>query len=428
LEEKMKKFSIFVGAILVVMTFGANIFAQPAWTPQTSPTTQNLNSASAVSTDLCWMSGESGAVIRTTNGGTTWTLVNAGLAGLNFYNLFAIDANECWLGQDDGTLWHTTNGGANWTFIVLSPTPIFINIIHFFDANYGFIQGDPVGNQWRYYITTDGGLNWTLPPNTPNSVGTEAGWNNSYCALDTGHIWWGTNATKIWKGSLRGPFSSYPSGSANYSFGVAFDDANTGVALVNTSGTTNQPCLRSTNGGTSWASMGFTPAGIAYGIKAVPGTGYMWISATTGIARSTNSGTSFTNQFTLPANQAGFCISMANINCGWVGTQAGHIYKYTDNVGIGTPITTPTKFELKQNYPNPFNPQTTIYFSLAQTGYVTLKIYNMLGQSVMTLIDGVETAGEHYTTFNASNLPSGTYFYTMKSGDFTETRSMVLVK
>jgi photosystem II stability/assembly factor-like uncharacterized protein len=428
----MKKFSISAGVILVVFVLGANVFAQPSWTPQTSPTTQNLNSASAVSNDLCWMSGESGAVIRTTNGGTTWTLNNTGLAGLNFYSVFAINATECWLGQDDGTLWHTTNAGANWSYLVLQPTPIFINVIHFFDANYGFVQGDPVANQWRYYITTNGGANWTLPPNTPNSVGTEAGWNNSYAALDTGHIWWGTNANKIWKGSLRGPFTSSSVGGSNpNSFGVAFNDANTGVAIITTSSYGPAVISVTNNGGTSWSNGSYTPTQTPYGLKAIPGTGYMWMSTGTSttagsILRSTNSGVSWTSQYSM--SYAGFCISMANINCGWAGTSGGHIFKYTDNVGIGTPITTPTKFELKQNYPNPFNPQTTIDFTLEKTGYITLKIYNLLGQNVMTLIDGVETAGEHSTIFNASSLPSGTYFYTLKSGDNTETRSMILVK
>lgn len=423
----MKKFYLIVSMLLMT----AGLFAQGTWTQQTSPVTSDLNSAWAVNTNIAWMCGPTGVVVRTTNGGTTWARVDAGLAGNDFYSICALDVNNCWVGAGDGGLWHTTNGGTNWAFVALSPATPFIDVVHFFDANFGFVMGDPSANQWRYYITTNGGANWTFGTNSPPSVGTEAGWNNSYMALDTGHIWWGTNVGKIWKGSFRGPFTGVTYSGANiYSFGIAFNDANTGVTAVVTSGSVPGPVLLSTNGGTSWSNGSFTPAQTPFGLRGIPGTGYMWMtcgSTTAGtIYRSTNSGTSFTSQLTM-AN-SGYAVSMANINCGWCGTATGKIYKYTDNVGIGNPITTPTKFELGQNYPNPFNPQTTIDFSLAQTGYISLKVYNLLGQEVMTLIDGVETAGPHSVFFNASSLPSGVYFYTMKSGDFTDTKSLMLVK
>lgn len=417
----MKKISL--SAVLVIFLFAANTFAQPTWTQQTSPVTTDYNSVWAVSTNVCWVAGPSGVVAKTTNGGTTWALANTGLAGNDFYSIWASDANNCWAGAGDGGLWHTTNGGANWSFITLTPATPFVDVVHFWDANYGFVLGDPSASQWRYYITSNGGANWTLGANAPASVGTEAGWNNSYGTTDTAHIWWGTNATKIWRGGFKSAFTSSPTGSNANSFGVWFNDVNTGVACFQTG-----PNQLSTNGGATWTVSGYTPTGTPFGLRGVLGTQYIWIATASQIARSTNNGTSFTSQFTLPAGQSGYGISMANINCGWVCTATGKIYKYTDNVGIQPPISTPTKFELKQNYPNPFNPQTTIDFSLEQTGYVTLKIYNLLGQEVMTLIDGVETAGNHTTTFNASNLPSGTYFYTMKSGDNTATRSLVLVK
>lgn len=417
----MKKISL--GAVLFVLLFAANVFAQGTWTAQTSPTTQDYNSCWAVSVDVAWMCGPSGTAVRTTNGGSTWTLVNSGLAGNDFYSVYAFDANNCWLGAGDGGLWHTTNGGTNWAFITLSPATPFIDAVYFWDNNLGFVMGDPSASTWRYYITTNGGANWTFGTNSPAAVGTEAGWNNSWGSTDTAHIWWGTNASKIWKGSFKGPYTAgLTTGSAN-SFGVWFNNPTTGVACFQTGAN-----KVSVDGGTTWTTNAYTPTGTPFGLRGVLGTQYIWISTASQIARSTNNGTSFTSQFTLPAGQSGYCVGMANINCGWVGTATGKIYKYTDNVGIEPPISTPTKFELKQNYPNPFNPQTTIDFSLEKTGYVTLKIYNLLGQEVMTLIDGVETAGNHTTTFNAANLPSGTYFYTMKSGDNTATKSLVLVK
>ncbi len=88
----------------------------------------------------------------------------------------------------------------------------------------------------------------------------------------------------------------------------------------------------------------------------------------------------------------------------------------------------PEQFKLSQNYPNPFNPVTRISYSVPKNVYVTLKVYNILGKEVATLIDRFETAGEHSFTYDAANMPSGAYFCTLKAGDYTETKKMVLVK
>ena len=90
-----------------------------------------------------------------------------------------------------------------------------------------------------------------------------------------------------------------------------------------------------------------------------------------------------------------------------------------------------TKLEgnaLAQNYPNPFNPSTEIRYSLTNESKVSLKVYNALGSEVATLVDRSESAGEHNVNFNADNLPSGTYFYTLKAGMFSQTKRMVLSK
>jgi hypothetical protein len=88
----------------------------------------------------------------------------------------------------------------------------------------------------------------------------------------------------------------------------------------------------------------------------------------------------------------------------------------------------PKNYTLKQNYPNPFNPVTKIEYSLPQNSYITLKVYNILGKEVATLADKYERAGNHVVTYDAANLASGIYFYTLKSGDFTQTKKMTLIK
>lgn len=88
----------------------------------------------------------------------------------------------------------------------------------------------------------------------------------------------------------------------------------------------------------------------------------------------------------------------------------------------------PVDFKLSQNYPNPFNPSTKISFSIPRSGFVTLKIYDVLGKEVATLIEKEMKVGSHSITWNAVNVPSGIYFYRIMAGNYTMTKKMVLLK
>ncbi|HEX3074765.1 MAG TPA: T9SS type A sorting domain-containing protein, partial [Ignavibacteriales bacterium] len=90
----------------------------------------------------------------------------------------------------------------------------------------------------------------------------------------------------------------------------------------------------------------------------------------------------------------------------------------------------PVLYSLSQNYPNPFNPSTTIKYSIAEAGKVELKIYNMLGQEITTLVNEMKNAGRHEVKFNAAgmNLSSGVYIYRIKSGSFVQTKKLMLIK
>jgi hypothetical protein len=89
---------------------------------------------------------------------------------------------------------------------------------------------------------------------------------------------------------------------------------------------------------------------------------------------------------------------------------------------------TPNSFKLYQNYPNPFNPSTTISFSLPQQGHVTLKVFDMLGREVATLLDGELNPGEHSVVYNAKKLASGVYYYRLRTSTFSQTKTMVMMK
>jgi hypothetical protein len=88
----------------------------------------------------------------------------------------------------------------------------------------------------------------------------------------------------------------------------------------------------------------------------------------------------------------------------------------------------PDQYELSQNYPNPFNPSTTIQFSLPIQTQLKINLYNMLGEQVAAIAEGMYESGYHKVTFNASNLPSGTYVYRLESSEFVQVKKMVLLK
>ena len=88
----------------------------------------------------------------------------------------------------------------------------------------------------------------------------------------------------------------------------------------------------------------------------------------------------------------------------------------------------PEDFALYQNYPNPFNPSTVIRFSIPKESFVTLKIYNSLGQEVQTLVQSLQHSGDHEVSFKPRHLSSGVYFYTLRAGDFQDSRKMLLLK
>lgn len=160
-------------------------------------------------------------------------------------------------------------------------------------------------------------------------------------------------------------------------------------------------------------------------------------------------------------NNAGFSIERKSDNGNWIrvgevsgaGTSTAVInYSFTDkNLGSGkynyrliqtdldgttkiynllyeVLIGIPEKFELNQNFPNPFNPSTVIRFALPVSGMVSLKVFNTMGEEVVTLVNSVKEAGSHSITFDASKLASGIYFYSLKTGDFSSVKKMSLIK
>jgi hypothetical protein len=115
---------------------------------------------------------------------------------------------------------------------------------------------------------------------------------------------------------------------------------------------------------------------------------------------------------------------------GWSAGATGTISKMTGiPVGINDPVSQiPSAYSLMQNYPNPFNPTTNITFALPTAGNVELKIYDITGKEVASLVNTYVNAGTHSVTFDAASYASGIYIYKITAGTFVDSKKMVLIK
>ena len=105
-----------------------------------------------------------------------------------------------------------------------------------------------------------------------------------------------------------------------------------------------------------------------------------------------------------------------------------YVYSNTISTDVEDTEQSPSEFSLSQNFPNPFNPATTINYQIPELSFVTLKVYDVLGNEIITLVNEEKTAGSYDLEFNAASLSSGVYFYRLQAGSFVETKKMVLMK
>lgn len=402
------------------------------WATNTSGTTNLLQAVCTVSDQVAWIAGATATVRKTIDGGTTWTNANpnTGVITGDVYNIFAIDANTAWLTTSPTAtfIYRTTNGGTNWAQ-VFTQTGGFIDGIFFNNATTGFAYGDPVGARWSLWKSTNGGVNWDSTGMYNPQAGTEAGWNNAISVIGN-NVWFGTNNTRIYHSTNYGATGSWTAqtttGNLN-TYAVWFTSATNGMCV----GTLPQI---TTNGGTNWTNA--TAPGGTGNLTSVGGKGtYFWTTQGNNIYGTSNFGTNWaatgigytgTNAMwgTFVGNNANGCIA------GWSVGAAGTLIKLN---GIVIGITNhqnevPKIFSLEQNYPNPFNPTTKIVFTMPKAGNVDLKVYDVLGKEVTTLVNEFKQAGKYSVDFNGTNLASGVYFYKIVAGDFTATKKMSLIK
>lgn len=358
-------------------------------------------------------------------------------------------------------IYKTTNEGQNW-LTLLSGSPS--NFLGLSVDSLGNIFGANVSN--GVMKSTDGGNNWAnIPITTFGNKNVQAvvcgkngvvvvGCNNggTFRSTDYGVTFPDTSLTGVTVVTLfvdrfnpniiyagassttgsTGFFISTNSGfsfsgpyNVNTCWGVMQKSPND-LYMVTTS--TGTPFTKSTNGGYNWSTVSAQP-GSMRGCS-LDLAGNIYINGNGGVFKSTNDGLSFVNAgVTASGNQI---VSHGNkMYAAVTGSTTGGVWIYTDTTLTSvTPVTTgiPKSFELKQNYPNPFNPVTIIGFSVPVTGLVTIKIFDVLGKEVWTLVNEKLQPGTYGTSFDGSKLTSGVYFYKISAGDFRETKKMLLVK
>jgi len=403
---------------LVRVVPGATPPPPSTWFEQTSGTTGALYSVSAPSDNNAWICGAAGKILRTTNGGT-WVATTAPDAN-DQYCIWGIDANTAVTTSSSASatfVYRTTNGGTNWT-TVFTQTGGFMDGFYFKDANNGIMYGDPVGGRLQVWRTTNGGANWD---STGQNITTAAaGWNNAMTGFGD-NVWIGTNTTTVFKTTNFGTNWTSQTSLQTNGYSLAFSSATTGLlggAELNIT----------TNGGTTWTAMTSIGTGNISGIT-YNGSAWFMTRQATPINISTNNGANWSVSYTAPAG-SNYHISKARTGSNiWAVRSNGGIAKYGTALGI-TPVYSETvkNYSLSQNYPNPFNPTTNIKFAIPTSGLVSLKVYNMLGKEVATLVSSNLSAGTYTYDFNASNLASGVYFYKLETANFSEVKKMSLIK
>lgn len=394
------------------------------WVEHYTNVTNNIWGIDFVNANTGYISAQ-GNLLKTTNGGTNW--INIFSHGLN--HLDFIDANTGYFGGED-SLFKTTNGGVTITRLNFSNSPGILNEIQFLNANTGFIIGK-YNITWK---TTNGGDNWNILTGYGNGYHECLYFFNEslgFIGREDINLGWGVSRTT--NGGINWDFQSFPSVNS-FIFDFYFTNNNTGYF------TTRNKIFKTTNAGNNWVTV-YNYNNDYYPIEMLSihfvnnDVGYAAITSGQ-ILKTTNAGYTW-KIYNSISNCAFYDLYFTDVNTGYFVGGGGVILKTTNGCGDPIGIQTlsneiPKEFSLKQNYPNPFNPATTIEFDIPKTDAnsqrVTLVIYDILGREVATPVNEALSPGKYSVSWNAENIPSGVYFYTLSNGLFSSTKKMILLK
>lgn len=420
--------------------------AHSQWVQTNGPYVGRITCLAVSGTDLFAGTG-GGGVFRSADNGTSWTASNNGLTNRDVgsltasgTNLFAGTWGSIFLSTDNGTTWKTINSGLTAvTDIAVIPASdgtggsrIFASTTLSFDLWHWAVYGGGV------FLSTDNGSTWaSINGGLMNEdvfalavsgndlfAGTDRGVHR---LNDNGTSWTRVGLDNISVSALAGNGSSLFVGTVSYGFHLIDDSA-----LGNGYGV-----WFTTNKGSSWQNWYGDPVTFMdiHDLALVSnGAGGNKIFAATsdGVFLSTDNSKSWTQVNTGLTETAVLSLAVTGTNL-FAGTESGCVWRRPLSEMIRTDVeethaSMPEGCSLEQNYPNPFNPVTRIEFSIPQSEYVTIKVYDMLGREVAVLASYRLSAGTHRAIWDASGKASGIYFCRMVSDGFAQTIKMHLVK
>jgi photosystem II stability/assembly factor-like uncharacterized protein len=438
LKPSNKKKIVLV--ILLLVVYQNISLAQGTWERLNSPTENYLSSVYFVDSLYGWAAGFSGTIIHTSNGGNEWIIQDSKTEN-NILDIFFLDRNLGWAVSWEvynypfGTyILKTTDGGLNWNSSASPVESIFSQCILFLDSLNGWMGGKP----YPLVRTTDGGLSWTeavidssffsgLPVYDIQFYDSSFGYASGGVIDCCGIIWRTTNGGDYWY-VIDTPYVApepiyqlHIKDSLNVlGVGGDFEDLGYGVGTIRTS-----------DGGMTWEFEYIGLTGVAWDIDfRTESEAWSPLGGQQKFIYSLDAGMTWTS-VTTPDSAIIFKMVFPDSLHGFGVGMDGAIIKYkpdsTTTVFVSENLI-PERFVLLQNYPNPFNPKTSIRFQIADRGFVNLKIFDILGSEVATLVDEELAAGSYEINFNAGGFPSGFYFYTLSADDFTSSKKMILLR
>lgn len=409
---------------LITCTYGKAIYvttnAGASWAQKISglaATSVQANKILNVSGVLFSASAING-VYKSTDGGDNWITVNNG-NNLKCNNIYS-SGNKIY-SLTDGGVFSTTNSGVTWaaqnTGLAgndLKTRCMFVDGANSYLGTYnGILRSTDDGQSWQptSFYSTAKMIDCFAKVNGILFAGSEGVSNSLVKSSDNFATWeW----VRFYQSFTPQVFDIFVEGITMY--------IGTGHGVH-----------KSTNTGANWTILNDGLGGDPY-VSSIIRVGTNLLCTQTaggrGVFRTTNDGANWAEV----TGEGPFWSDFRNIisynNKVFVSTGSG-IYSRPENqlvVGIQNGTARPLNFSLKQNYPNPFNPETKINYSVRGNEFVRISVYDIAGKLVSTLVNDYRTAGEYSVNFNAGNFPSGTYFYELKAGDFSETKKMVLIK
>jgi hypothetical protein len=270
------------------------------------------------------------------------------------------------------------------------------------------------------YRSTDVGASWSILPQDIifyGSINTIIFDSNDIAYA--GSVWGACYSTDIGEGwSVLGNFRL-----EHYISGLAITSTNEIVA-----GTYGHGVYKVNGFSSDWISIGLTGKSCLSMIT--NNQREVFLGRSTGEVLIYTGDTNWVSLGTGIPSTSVWCLALDSLEYMYAGAGNGTVYRSNNSVTevVNNFPNELKHFFLKQNYPNPFNPATTIVYEIPQTRFVTLKVYDILGREVATLVNEEKPAGEYEVEFDGANFTSGIYIYRFSAGDFKETMKMILLK